>query len=541
MLCLIVDGEPNAEAAAESQKLECFPEAVRFEVAPDGEISQVQAEPIAADVRPGHDDKTTARLRLIAGLIGVSFDELRQREHRRRVWRWVQLTFLVLLISISLGAVWQWQEIQKTSQRQRQAIENYVSLGQKELDAGNSVHAALYLNEAYKLGGDSLKLRYLLARALPALDIQGDRLLAAGPPIIATAFEPRGHYLLTCSRPSTVKVWDAIAGTLVSTLGNHQAPVSSAVFSADGENVLTASYDRTAKIWEARTGRLLRTFEGHNSLLSKALYSPDGTVVFTLGLDGSGCLWDAASGKILQMTDPSLRMDTLLILSPDGRRLVTETLIWDIVENRVVKTLVPPQTRLTDARFSPDGTKIVTANDGGAVSVWKADDGKLLATWIGGAGPLVFTGFLSDNRTVIILTGTGTIHRWDSTTQQVIDTWQTGISAAVFAGFDMTRAWLVLMGPEAVPIILGRAGRTGRCKLGRPQRQGALSRDQPSRCANRHRRSGWRIDDVGLVPWSASQESNRAQRQGSCGSIQPRREINYHRQQGRRCEDLENG
>jgi tetratricopeptide (TPR) repeat protein len=50
----------------------------------DGELSTVRTEPIAADARPGKDGRNNAKLKLIAGLLGVGFDALRQREQHRR-------------------------------------------------------------------------------------------------------------------------------------------------------------------------------------------------------------------------------------------------------------------------------------------------------------------------------------------------------------------------------------------------------------------------------------------------------------------------
>ena len=83
VFCLIVDGEPNAPT--DSGLLECFPKAVRFQLSRDGEISAEPAEPIAADAREGKDGKRNALLKLIAGIVGVPFDELRQRERQRQI------------------------------------------------------------------------------------------------------------------------------------------------------------------------------------------------------------------------------------------------------------------------------------------------------------------------------------------------------------------------------------------------------------------------------------------------------------------------
>lgn len=69
--CLIVDGEPHA---ADPDK-ECIPPAL---------LEDGNAEPLAADLRPNQDGKSAARLKLIAGILGLPYDQLRQRENQRR-------------------------------------------------------------------------------------------------------------------------------------------------------------------------------------------------------------------------------------------------------------------------------------------------------------------------------------------------------------------------------------------------------------------------------------------------------------------------
>jgi MTH538 TIR-like domain (DUF1863) len=91
VLCLIVDGEPYASEKPERGLLECFPTAVRYRVGPDGEISSERTEPIAADARKGKDGRTNARFKLLAGILNVGYDELKQREKRRRLLQQVRL------------------------------------------------------------------------------------------------------------------------------------------------------------------------------------------------------------------------------------------------------------------------------------------------------------------------------------------------------------------------------------------------------------------------------------------------------------------
>jgi WD40 repeat protein len=456
VLALIVDGEPNASAAPEGKERECFPESLRFQFTPEGKLSETPAEPIAADVRPGQDSKATGRLRLIAGLIGVSFDELRQRERRRRAWRLVEGVLLVILVGLLIGVVWQGQEILKRRQRVRQAMENFTNLGQKELHAGHLMRAAVYLSQAYKLGDDSLKLHYLLARALPAIDAQGASLQQAGQPIGAVAFDSRGRYLLSLSPPSTVKVWDAVSAKLVAMLDQHRAPASSATFSHDGKHIVTASYDRTAKIWDAGTGHLLRSLDGHPSLLESAIYSPDDTLLLTVGADATGRLWDAFSGQMLAELDRNVAVEAPVAFAPGGDRLITggkQPVLWSTTTGQAIRLLATRQDNVQDACFSPNGKKVATVSRDGSLQVWDGDAGDLLETWISGTDPLTFVAWLSDNRTLLVLSDSGAIYRYDSEDRKVLDSWQTGLRSERPAAFDPARMWLVLIGPDGIPTV----------------------------------------------------------------------------------------
>jgi tetratricopeptide (TPR) repeat protein len=82
--CLIVNGEPHAaDNPGLDPGLECFPPAL-FEHGP--------FEPLAADIRPDMDGKQAAKLKLIAGILSVDYDALRQRDAVRKQKRMALLT-----------------------------------------------------------------------------------------------------------------------------------------------------------------------------------------------------------------------------------------------------------------------------------------------------------------------------------------------------------------------------------------------------------------------------------------------------------------
>ena len=91
--CLLVDG------AADDTGAPCFPPALR-ERSSSGEAP---GEPIAADARRGGDGKASARLKLVAGILGISFSKLVQRDHQRGYRRIALLATAAVLALVVLA------------------------------------------------------------------------------------------------------------------------------------------------------------------------------------------------------------------------------------------------------------------------------------------------------------------------------------------------------------------------------------------------------------------------------------------------------
>ena len=101
VLCLIVGGEPHASDPDQ----ECFPEAVKYEVTRNGELTDILCEPMAADARSQGDGKFNAKLKLLSALLGVRYDDLRQREkvrlRRQRIFSSLLASILMAVVVVS--------------------------------------------------------------------------------------------------------------------------------------------------------------------------------------------------------------------------------------------------------------------------------------------------------------------------------------------------------------------------------------------------------------------------------------------------------
>jgi len=110
IFCVIVDGEPGAGAWAGREHDECLAPALKQRFDAAGKPTGEPFEPIAADARPGKDGKADARMKLIAGMLGVDLDDLKHRERRRRRWRvtalvGVGVVLLALTTTLAVNAV----------------------------------------------------------------------------------------------------------------------------------------------------------------------------------------------------------------------------------------------------------------------------------------------------------------------------------------------------------------------------------------------------------------------------------------------------
>ena len=88
ILCIIIEGEPGASYIPGRESEECFCPALRYQVDQLGKLSMERVEPVAADARVEGDGYKLARLKLVAGLVGVGLDDLGgktalSRKHRR--------------------------------------------------------------------------------------------------------------------------------------------------------------------------------------------------------------------------------------------------------------------------------------------------------------------------------------------------------------------------------------------------------------------------------------------------------------------------
>jgi WD40 repeat protein len=400
ILAIIVDGEPNTADARE-----CFPPALR------------KFEPIAADARPQGDGKTNAKLKLLAGMLGVNFDSLKQRDKqrqkRRRILLGVAAALLVTVMTVLAGIARNQRQSaldEKINSDRRLYAKNMLEI-QTAWDQANMRLFVKLLDDQRPEhnGGEDLrgfewyywwKQGHSELLTLTGPDEEGGTVW----------FSPDLKRLALVGEDGVLAVWDSATGKELFAMKDKSSGSGCGVwFSPDGKRIATGhlknktqrvlnhkrgtshpyTADDMVTIWDAASGKQLFTFYGpeNGDEVACVCFSPDGKHLASLVSEGVKT-WDVENGQQLQLVSiPGAANVDQACFSPDCKRLATSDaggiVVWDTTSGRQLLS-IKEASRNKDIRLSPDGNQLATA-DGEKISVWNVVSGKELFK-LGGKG-----------------------------------------------------------------------------------------------------------------------------------------------------------
>jgi WD40 repeat protein len=213
------------------------------------------------------------------------------------------------------------------------------------------------------------------------------------------------------------------------------SPVHFAAFSPNGRRVATTS-DAGLRLWDAETGEpagplIKQPFQVYDSAYAytspRPSFSPDGRRL--LAAASGGQVWDARTGALVSSPKQHGLDLSNAWFSPDGRRTVTaagdSTLrVWDAATGDAVLAPLKHGISIVQAAFAPDGHRLVTFCRDGTLRVWETATAAPRAMVLQHRAPAqeVETGgvnhasFSPDGRRVITASGDRTARVWDTVT-----------------------------------------------------------------------------------------------------------------------------
>jgi WD40 repeat protein len=399
VLALIASGTPNDPGN------ECFP--------PELRALDASRQPLA----PNLQDESFPRsfIRLVAAIIGVSFDTLWQRE-RRRLRQNIALACVVILsftVIIIAPTLIMWDRYDR-----ERSVDKLIS--QTEAESANSEYerAIKTALEGLPVSKDApwalswsnahvKKLASKLAGAAQLSSVSGGA--AESGTVTAVSFSPNGQRILTSSEAGTATIWDAHSFSLVARCFGDQiiadklrvlsrtpdgafkpglSWIRDSRFSYDGTRVVSSGYFGTAWIWSVEQGKCVAgpILLGHLSDVRTAAFSRDGSRVVTTSDDCTIRIWDAASGQFIRAiglpvsrkngtytTDAEFASDDNSIVLSTSAGLIA---IADPLSGVIQVRLQESGANVRNVNYSSDGKRVVSASEDGSVVIWNIGTGQ---------------------------------------------------------------------------------------------------------------------------------------------------------------------
>jgi WD40 repeat protein len=307
-------------------------------------------------------------------------------------------------------------------------------------------------------------------RGAPWLAPETASLAAAGGPLVYTlvghssqvsAVEVArdGNLCVTAGRDWTMHVWDLTTGVEVHQLKGMAGCVDTIAMSSDNRYILAGaralSKGSLLALWDIQAGRIVRQFDGHTKNVLSVSIIDGGSKAVTGSAEGKIFVWDLQSGAALKSirTEPM----TTLTVSPDGKYATSvsesglgrqpKVTVIDLGEGETINTFelywAPQEQRSSPdgpkmvtiasvIAFSPDSTRLATADQGGMIRVWDVNSGSELQRLEGHSGEVDALTFHHDGTRLISGSKDTSIRIWDISSGQAFSTLE-GHTAGVTA------------------------------------------------------------------------------------------------------------
>ncbi|MDX1626838.1 MAG: toll/interleukin-1 receptor domain-containing protein, partial [Wenzhouxiangellaceae bacterium] len=164
VLSFVVGGKPEADPRQSEEA--AFPLALLQDDVDDPESAI--SDPLAADARPEGDGFQVAMLKLVAGLVGVGFDDLWRREQKATQRRWAVLSAVLLTVTITFGIL-TWQAIVARDEARRAQATAQLELT-SEQQTRRFLLSIFELSNAGEARGNDVTVRSVLDRAVATID-----------------------------------------------------------------------------------------------------------------------------------------------------------------------------------------------------------------------------------------------------------------------------------------------------------------------------------------------------------------------------------
>ncbi|MFC1503042.1 WD40 repeat domain-containing protein [Pseudomonadota bacterium] len=203
--------------------------------------------------------------------------------------------------------------------------------------------------------------------------------------VLSSKISDNNRYAITATAQNFA-VWDLAWGQSDGLWSISDGVIRDVDIANNGQHVVLGLSNGKALYIDLGTGRRLE-FLAHREKVNSVAISANGQYALSGGNDYFAYLWDTRSGQILYSFEHTSRISRValqrhgkLALTADG---TNDIFVWDLTsgEKQAELAVRLRQQNLSSARFSEDGTRLVTGTPSRRVELWDSTTGKNLGRW----------------------------------------------------------------------------------------------------------------------------------------------------------------
>ena len=203
--------------------------------------------------------------------------------------------------------------------------------------------------------------------------------------VLSSKISDNNRYAITATAQNFA-VWDLAWGRSDGLWSISDGIIRDVDIANNGQHVVLGLSNGKALYIDLGTGRRLE-FLAHREKVNSVAISANGQYALSGGNDYFAYLWDTRSGQILYSFEHTSRISRValqrhgkLALTADG---TNDIFVWDLTSGKKQAELAIRlrQQNLSSARFSEDGTRLVTGTPSRRVELWDSTTGENLGRW----------------------------------------------------------------------------------------------------------------------------------------------------------------